>query len=191
MVRLTSKGHTASEIWPPLFGEIEQRWESRFGKDEISRLRKTLQSIADKLDVELPHGLPGAWLGTYEFPTRVKRGRESLPLATLLSQLLLTFRLEFDRLSPAPLAHCANTLRVLGEEPVRAADIPRLTGGSRETSGIGWQIQPYVMVTQDPTASRGKVVRLSPRGLKAQQAYHRLIWEIEKRWERRFGKDAR
>ena len=34
------------------------------------------------------------------------------------------------------------------------------------------------------------MVRLSPRGLKAQQAYHRLIWEIEKRWERRFGKDA-
>lgn len=190
MVRLTSKGHTASEIWPPLFGEIEQRWESRFGKDEISRLRKTLQGIADKLDVELPHGLPGAWLRTYEFPTRVNRGRESLPLATLLSQLLLTFRLEFDRESPAPLAHCANTLRVLGEEPIRAADIPRLTGGSPETSDIGWQIKPYVLVTPDPTASRGKVVRLSPRGLIAQQAYHRLIWEIEKRWEGRFGKGA-
>ncbi len=33
MVRLTSRGLTASQIWPPLFGEIEQRWETRFGKD--------------------------------------------------------------------------------------------------------------------------------------------------------------
>ncbi len=46
------------------------------------------------------------------------------------------------------------------------------------------------MVSPDPTASRGKVARLSPRGLRAQQTYQRLIWEIEKRWEERFGKEA-
>ena len=112
------------------------------------------------------------------------------PIPTLLSQLLLTFRLEFDRESPAPLILSANTLRVLGEKPIRMAEIPHLTGGSRETSDIGWQIKPYVVVTPDPTASRGKVVRLSPRGLKAQEAYHRLICEIEKRWEERFGEEA-
>jgi hypothetical protein len=27
-------------------------------------------------------------------------------------------------------------------------------------------------------------------GLRAQQVYHRLIWDIEKRWEERFGKDG-
>lgn len=26
-VRLAAKGHMAGLIWPPLFGEIEQRWE--------------------------------------------------------------------------------------------------------------------------------------------------------------------
>jgi|HubBroStandDraft_1064217.scaffolds.fasta_scaffold40545_1 hypothetical protein len=190
MVRLTSKGHTASKIWPPLCGEIERRWQSRFGKDEIGCLRNTLQSIADKLDVELPHGLPGSWVETDEFPPRIKRAGGSLPLPTLLSQLLLTFRLEFDRESPAPLVHCANTLRVLGEKPIRAAEIPRLTGGSPETSAIGWQIKPYVLVAPDPTTGRGKVVRLSARGLRAQQTYHRLIWEIEKHWGKRFGEEA-
>lgn len=187
LVRLTSKGLTASKIWPLLFGEIERRWEKRFGKDEISRLRQCLQGVADQLEVELPDGLPGRWEGAADFPPRVKRDGGSLPLATLLSQLLLTFRLEFDRESPAALIDCANTLRVLGERPIRAAEIPRLTGGSPETSDIGWQIKPYVVVTSDPAASRGKVVRLSPRGLTAQQTYHRLIWEIEKRWEQRFG----
>lgn len=111
-------------------------------------------------------------------------------MPTLLSELLLTLRLEFDRESPAPLELCANTLRVLGEKPIRAAEIPRLTGGSPETSDIGWQIKPYVVVTSDPTASRGQVVRLSSRGLMAQQVYHRLIWDIEKRWEERFGKNG-
>jgi hypothetical protein len=188
VVRLTSKGLSASQIWPPLFGEIERRWERRFGKNEINRLRRALQGVAGKLDVELTHGLPGRWEATGEFPPRVKRGRSRLPLPTLLSELLLRFRLEFDRESPAPLALCANTLRVLGEKPIRAAEIPRLKGGSPETSDIGWQIKPYVVVTSDPAESRGQVVRLSPRGLMAQQVYHRLICDIEKRWEARFGK---
>ena len=189
MVHLTSKGLAASQIWPLLYGEIERRWEKRFGKDEISRLRPALQDVAGKLDLELPHGLPNEWEGAKEFPPRINRSKKSLPLPTLLSQLLLTFRLEFDRESTAPLSLCANTLRVLGEKPIREAEIPRLTGASKEISDIGWQMKPYVVVTADPTASRGKVVRLSPRGLMAQQAYHRLIWDIEKRWEERFGKD--
>jgi hypothetical protein len=104
--------------------------------------------------------------------------------------LLLTFRLEFDRESPAPLALCANTLRVLGEEPLRASEIPRLTGCSPETSDIGWQLRPYVVMTSNPAASRGKVIRLSARGLLAQHLYYRLIGDIEKRWEGRFGREA-
>jgi len=189
MVRLTPKGLTASEIWPPLFSEIEQRWETRFGKHEISCLRKTLQAVADKLDLELPDALPGAWVGTGEFPPRVN-AEGTLPLPALLSRLLLTFRIEFDRESPVPLVYAANALRVLGEKPIRGAEIPRLTGGSPETSAIGWQIKPYVVIALDPNAKRGKVVRLSRRGLKAQEAYHRLIWEIEARWEQRFGKET-
>jgi hypothetical protein len=173
-----------------LFDEIELRWKTRFGEHAISLLGQTLQGIADKLDVEPPHGLPAWWEETAEFPPRVKRGRNSPALPTLLSQVLLAFRLEFDRQAPAPLVYSANTLRVLGEKPTRVVEIPRLTGGSPETSHIGWQIRPYVVVTSDPAASRGKVVRLSAQGLRAQQAYDGLIWEIEKRWEERFGKHA-
>lgn len=190
IVRLTSKGLTASKIWPPLFGEIEGRWERRFGKDHTGRLRKTLRDVASKLDIELPHGLPSGWVGTGKFPPRGTRGNESLPLPTLLSQLMLVFRLEFDRESPVPLVYAANTLRALGEKPTRAAEIPRLTGGSPETSDIGWQIKPYVVITPDPAAKRGKVVRLSPLGLRAQRVYQRLIGEIEKGWEERFGKET-
>lgn len=189
LVQLTAKGLNASKIWPPLFDVIERRWEERFGKDEIRRLRSVLQDVAGQLEVELPLGLPRSWEGSQEFPPRVTPRDRPLALPALLSQLLLTFRLEFDRESPAPLEICANTLRVLSGKPVRLAEIPRLTGGSPETTDIGWQLNPYVVVTADPTAKRGKVVCLTPRGLMAQQNYHRLTAQIENRWESRFRKE--
>lgn len=194
LVRLTSRGLTASAIWPPLFDVIERRWERRFGEDEIKSLREVLHKIADRVSAELPLALPASTNGRY--PPRGTSGASrtlssaSQRLPALLSQVLLTFRLEFDRESQVPLPLCANLIRVLTEKPVRLADLPRLTGGSRETSDIGWQIKSYVVISADPSAARGKVVCLSRRGLGAQQTYHRLVWEIEKRWEVRFGKEA-
>lgn len=190
MVRLTSRGKTASGIWPPLFDEIGWRWERRFGFDAIRRLRQALQDIADRLEIELPDGLPGIGLeDTWEFPRRVTHCEGPLPLPTLLSRVLLAFRIEFDRESPVALAWCANMLRVLSDKPIRTMELPRLTGCSPETSAIGWQIRPFVVVEPDPEANRGKVVRLSARGLSAQQTYSRLVCEIEKRWETRFGEE--
>lgn len=189
LVRPTDKGRRACKIWPPLFGEIERRWRARFGEDEIGCLRQALDDIVGQLDLELPEGLPGYHEFGEPYPARGApyTGPRSLP--ALLSQLLLAFRIEFDRESRAPLVLCANTLRVLGERPIKVGEIPRLTGGSPETSGIGWQIKPYVAVEPDPAASRGKVVRLTPLGLRTRQAYYTLIGEIEKRWEGRFGRE--
>ena len=42
-----------------------------------------------------------------------------------------------------------------------------------------------VLVEPDPTARRGKLVRLTPKGLKAQEKYHRLLGVTEKGWEAR------
>jgi len=187
LVHLTTKGRQAREIWPPLPDAIERRWKERFGKHEIGRLRDSLEHVAGQLDAELPQGLP-YWEAGERFPPRAERVAARLPLSALLSQLLLAFRLEFDAQSPAPLPLCANTLRVLEAGALRAAEIPRLTGGSPETTGIGWQIKPYVVVEPDPAATRGKVIRLSPRGLLAQQTYHQLVGDLEARWSARFGK---
>lgn len=190
IVRLTSKGVKANQIWPPLLKTMEQRWQTRFGKDEIRRLRQSLQAIVGQLDVELPHGLPGGLEPTESFPPRMTDATEKLPLPTLLSQLLLAFTIEFDRESPVPLVLCANTLRALGDKPIRVAEIPRLTGGSPETTDVGWRLKPFVEVEPDPTAKRGKVARLNPLGPKAKETYFRLIGKIEERWGKRFGKDV-
>jgi len=89
----------------------------------------------------------------------------------------------------APGKKDALAARPLCEAPAPVAEIPRLTGSSPETSGIGWQIKPYVVVEPDPDGGRGKFVRLSPLGLSAQQRYRELICRIEKSWEAEFGEE--
>jgi hypothetical protein len=189
IVRLTFLGIRAAEIWPPLFEEIERRWRTRFGDDQISRLRGSLQTLVGKLGIELPQGLPAARQLAESLPARTTPATTHLPLSALLSQPLLAFAVEFDRTSPASIALCANAIRVLSDKPVRVEEIPRLTGGSPEASGVGWELKQYVVVEPDLTGRRGKVARLTPLGLKTQQTYRRLIEEIEDHWKTKFGED--
>jgi hypothetical protein len=158
--------------------------------EEIHALRESLRPIVDAIDVELPEGFVSMWERSHPFPPRVTRDSSQFPLLALLSQALLVFAMEFERESATSLALCANALRVLGETPIPERDIARLTGSSPETAGIGWQLKPYIIVSADPGKGRGKLVRLSPRGRAAQQNYHRLTAEIEKRWALRFSKMA-
>jgi len=160
----------------------------------IRKLRESLGAAVGAIDVELPQALPEvpALEAIGHLPARAPTRVARLSLATLLSQTLLAFALEFDREAPAPLAMSANALRVLDVEGVPAGELPRLTGGSPEVTAVGWRLQQsgYVVVEHDPTAGRGKQVRLTPRGLEVQLAYHRLARVIEIRWSARFGKDA-
>jgi hypothetical protein len=191
IVSLTSKGCTAAETWPPLTDQIERRWTERFGRIQIDNLRNALQPIASRIDTETP-SLLSADLRTAKTQTvspSISSSAAPLSFPVLLSRILMYFATEFDHRARAPMALSANTLRILSKTPLREADIPHLTGTSPETSGIGWQIKPYVLVEPDPTARRGKTVRLTPLGLEAQREYQCLVSEIEKLCETRFGKD--
>ncbi len=137
LVRLTSKGLTASKIWPPLSLAIQQKWETRFGAPEIKSLRNSLHDIVIQWDIKLPQALPaGLEKNEEKYPPRVTPTPTDLPLPALLSQVLLAFRIDFERESPTSLPLCTNTLRILGDEPIPAREIPVRTGASPETSGI-------------------------------------------------------
>ena len=58
LVRPTSIGRKTQELAPPLFGEIEKRWETRFGVGAIDELRQSLGEIVEGSDAELPEYLP-------------------------------------------------------------------------------------------------------------------------------------
>ena len=196
VLRATAAGLRAREIWRPLPGFIEQRWRERLGADQLSRLRDPLTSMVSRLDPGLPDCLPilgAALLSQGPDPRLPPRpdgtAPEALPLSALLSRVLLAFALEYEREAGLSLAVAANVLRVLGTEGTRLRDLPALTGTS--TASVRWALGiltrgDLAAEEPDPAASRGKVARLTPRGLDAQHRYHELTGTIERRWHDRF-----
>jgi hypothetical protein len=184
-VQLTASGEAAVKIWRGLLAEIDACWSKRFG-DDATKLRRSLEAIEHQIDLELPQGLPAAILKLPGFGPRKSVAEESLPIPVLVSRVLLAFALDFERAAQAPISLCANAIRVLSDEPLPAAEISKRTGCSKETAGIGWQHKPYIMVENDPARGRGKLVRLSEAGIKAQQEYYSCTRAIEEKWKNRF-----
>jgi hypothetical protein len=86
-VQPTQKGLRAIEIWPLLIPRIEQRWESRFGREAIAGLRTVLNVVAERQELELPQGLPPTMgLGRAEtYPSRIIPAVNKATLPALLS----------------------------------------------------------------------------------------------------------
>ena len=195
VLRATAAGLHAREVWLPLPGLIEQRWRERFGSGQLDRLRESLVTVASQLDPGLPDCLPilgAALLSRGPDPALPPAGHvepAGLPLSALLSRVLLSFALEYEHEAGSSLAISANVLRVLGADGARRRDLPSLTGTSKEAVswalGIGIREQ-LAAEDPDPAASRGKIARLTPRGLQAQRLYHEFVSTIEQRWRERF-----
>jgi len=197
LVRPTTAGRKAQEVWRPLFEEVEARWQKRFGKDVIAQLRGSLWEVARQFDLELPDCLPilGYGLfskGTEYGPRAPVPDEEGLPLPSILSRILLAFALDFEAESDLSLAISANVVRVLDEKGVRVRDLPLLTGVSKEAIAVSLSFlakRGYGVVEAEASGGRAKVARLTPKGRKAQEAYRRLLGAIEQGWQKRFGKD--
>jgi DNA-binding MarR family transcriptional regulator len=183
-----------------LLGEIEKRWEKRFGKPEIDGLRKSLRTVASQIPLELPECLPilefGLFSGRGEYARRSADHQEDaadFPLPSLLSQVLLAFVIDFESESELSLAICANLLRVLDEKGVRLRDLPVLSGVSKESISMAMGIlrkHHLVAVEADPGGSRAKIIRLTPQGRQAQESYLKLLDAVEAHWPKRFGDDT-
>ena len=201
VLRATQRGLQARQVWTPIAGLTEQRWRERFGADQIGRIQDALREVAARLDPGLPDCLPilqanltsrGPDSGLPPRPSG-PADPNTLPLSALLSRLLLSFALDYERESALSLAASANLLRVLDEEGTRLRDLPAQSGISKEA--VTWALGVLVRArlaaeASDPKASRGKVARLTPRGAAAQRAYRNLLAAIEERWRDHFGADT-
>jgi DNA-binding MarR family transcriptional regulator len=202
VIRATLKGRKAQEVWRPLFDLIEKRWETRFGRDVIERLRTALWAVIRQIDVELPDCLPILKYGLFSRepdwerrpPAREEdRTDSSLALPALLSRVLLTFAIEFERELNLSLAISANLLRILDEKGVRIRDLPVLSGVSKEAISMAMGIlqkKGLAVIEADTTGKRIKAARLTAKGIEAQREYYRLLVVIEERWNARFGEHA-
>jgi DNA-binding MarR family transcriptional regulator len=200
MVLPTPGGQKAIEVWRSLESLIEKRWQERFGEDTIKQLREALVAIVKQIDIALPDGLPILGYGLFS------RGPEDaqrevidtgtitkLSLASLLSKVLLTFAMEFERESEVSLAISANVLRHTPEEGVEVSDLPRLSGVSKEAIAMSLSFlgkRGYAAIQPKSSGRRGKTLVLTPKGRMAQDKYHQLVWTLEERWQAHFGEKA-
>jgi DNA-binding MarR family transcriptional regulator len=199
LVRPTAAGRQAQRVWEPLTAEIEDRWRERFGAAAIAELRASLGAIAGQLDVVLPDYLPVGEPRLDKGPAPQEVA--TLPLSALMSHVLLAFALDFDRESDlslgiytadgvSRLAVSANVLRVLGDQPARAAGVPARTGVAKMAVD-NWlgslEEHRYLASGRDPAGSRFRVATLTSRGLHARDVYHRWASTVEDRWAQRFS----
>jgi hypothetical protein len=199
IVEPTESGMLLRELWPPLFDEIENRWNARFGVSEIDEIRTLLHLIVDTFDVEMPQYLPvvgyGLAVDRRNLSLLVKqRGEEPDPgeryLPALMSAALFEFANNFESESDLSLPIFANIVRVIdGKSGTLVRDLPALGGISKEaiSMGLGFLTnRGYVEVGR----GAAKAVRLTPSGIAAQKAYHTIGHSIENRWSDVYGADT-
>jgi DNA-binding MarR family transcriptional regulator len=198
IVRPTAVGRSAQKIWKLLIGEIEDRWNERFGEKEIQRIREALLEIEEQFDLDLPDCMP---IVGYAFSSSTKKygvRRASAKLSerrlpVLLARVLLRFALEFESDSELSLAMSEDVLRVLDDEGALVRDLPRRAGVSKEAIAMGLKFlinQGYVVLKVDPAGARAKVVCLTAKGLIAQAACQKRLRNVEQHWRERFGEAA-
>ena len=177
-VRPTPVGQKTQEIAPPLFGEIETRWEQRFGADTIEELRQALGAVLERLDVELPEYLPivGSANGMVADVDHREGATPAAHLSALLAQVLLAYTLDFERRSELSLPLTANFVRVLSRGGLDVRELPATAGVSKEATTMALNfLEKAGYVSVD-----AKRVRLTAKGLKAQAAAPALHAEVER-----------
>jgi hypothetical protein len=182
VVRPTEAGEKAREIWPPLFGEIEARWEERFGRGVVGELRKALHAIVGQLELDLPEYLPilASTNGMVaEVAERERRGAPPAQLSALLSQTLLAYTLDFERESELSLALSADFVRVLDETGIDVRELPAAAGVSKEATTMALKF----LAKTGHLAVEAKVARLTPKGREAREAAPALHAGLERRWK--------
>jgi hypothetical protein len=209
MVYTRPGGRRVRAFFEPLLPEIEARWSDRFGAAPLQKLRAPLTRVAVQLEPGLPDCMPMVGYGLFstgaQKPGGAKRKKAepapeetaeeiaALALPALLARLLVAIAGEFERTSEVSLGLSANVLRVLDERPLAVRDLPELSGVSKEQVAIatGWLTRHGFAILGSATApERGKQIRLSEKGLVAQEQYGKALRAIEKRWAGRFGEEA-
>jgi DNA-binding MarR family transcriptional regulator len=202
LVRATRKGHLSQQVLRPLAREIDTRWDGRWGAEQTQALKLALRAVVSQVDLDLPDCLPIAHAGLWTVgSTRPKFSPrpdgpadvETLALPSLLSRALLMLAIDFEARSKVSLAIYADLLRVLGEAPTPAKDLPRLTGVSKEaiSMAMGAIVKRGLAVLEpNPHASTGRAARLTARGLASREAHARVLRKVEEEHASRYGADV-
>ena len=186
-------GSLALERWEGLPAEIESRWRSRMGDQTVDDLRDALTAVGRQIELVMPHFLPIIGSGGSFTVLQLERGQSEPDddLPALLSRVLLPFTLDYESHADISLALSANLLRVLDDDPIHANSLPLATGTSKEAVSMSttWLVRNDYMTVEPNPDGRGKVVRRTPKGAAAQDAYRERVADVEAGWRERCGSE--
>jgi hypothetical protein len=190
VVQLTPAGRRAAGIWPALPGEIEARWQKRFGAAEIDELVGALREVDERIDAALPEYLPivsSTYGMALELGQQKRQQGDDLPLVVLLAHALMAYTLDFEEGSALSLPLSANVFRVLDGDGVPIRDLPSLTGISKEAVAVSLtSLSKTDSVVVEGAPASKRTIRLTPAGKKLRTHQRRLHARIGKRWATRF-----
>ena len=143
LVRPTPIGRKTQELAPPLFGEIEKRWEKRFGVGAIDELRQSLAEVIERLRRRAAR-VPSD-RGQRERDARRDRAPRARYDARLTcphssAQVLLAYTLDFERESELSLPLTANFVRILGDDGLDVREVPEIAGVSPEATTMAREV---------------------------------------------------
>jgi len=195
-IALTPAGRRAYEIWKPLFGELEQRWCDRLGRDAIDGLRKALLNIAVQLPADLPDCMPIVSYGQRTPDEYISRpgaaNFKEMTLAALMAKVLLQFTRDFEKSFRLSLPVCANILQIISNEGMQVRELPVASGIAKEAIDLMLRfLQKHGLATvtaENPSPFRN--VSLSDSGLRARGKYLETVNKIEISWNNRYGAGA-
>lgn len=186
VVRPTEVGRVAQEIWPPLIGEIEERWRARFGPSAVAELGATLSEVVDGLDAAATEYLPIVG-GTNGMRSEIAGRQEPsspVPLLARLAQALFAYTLEFEREAPLSLPLSETVVRAVADAGTDVRDLPAAAAISPEAVSMALTYltkHGYVEVAE-------KTVRLTPLGVEARAATPAQHARVEGVWVGRLGR---
>jgi hypothetical protein len=192
VLALTAAGRRANDVWGQLDAGIEERWRNRFGVRAVDRLHAALPPMIGERLRALPDTLPILRYGLF---CEVGGGVETVDpepvLRLMLSRVLLAFALDYERGAGLSLAVVLDVVRVLDGDGVRVADLPRLSGVSKEAIALALGLLEKQKCVETWSRDRRRHARLTDRGLSAQRRGLRRVRDREAGWRERFGDDLR
>jgi hypothetical protein len=187
-VRPTPNGVRAQQVWAPIAGEVEQRWEDRFGAEAVSSLRDALRAVERDRGADLPEFLPMARYGpglAVELPPdrAIDDAAGTGPLLTSMARVLLAHTIDVESRPEATvsLAVAANLLRVLDVDgPVLERDLPKRSGTSKE--GHASMLNSFAKLGLIERIAKPKSVRLTALGARARDGVAAAQGAVESAW---------
>ena len=195
VLRLTTRGRDAAEIWAPLPASIERHWRERFGDTTIDELRSALVAVTQAEKRKLPDYLPILTFGLRaEHPQKpwststrsaADAGADAaLPLVSLLSRALLSLTLDYEATARFALPVWADGLRLLSPLPAPVRDLPARAGVGKEALAMVLkQVEGAGCAETTPVpGERGKQVGLTSLGQRARSAAEIRVAELNHGW---------